>query len=63
MKAYRGSRGTPPLILDLALDGGEWSTSRPDRFTPEKELQFSLNRRLSGPHSQSGRFGGTSVGI
>jgi hypothetical protein len=24
-------------FLTLALDGGEWSASRPDRFTPRKE--------------------------
>jgi hypothetical protein len=24
--------------LTSALDGGEWLTSRPGRFTPEKEL-------------------------
>jgi hypothetical protein len=35
MKAYWGSGGVTPLILlTSALDGGEWSASRPDRFTP-----------------------------
>jgi hypothetical protein len=29
-----GSGGIAPLFLTLALDGGEWSASRPDRFTP-----------------------------
>jgi hypothetical protein len=34
MKAYRGTRGVDPLTL--ALDGGEWLTSRPSRFTPKE---------------------------
>jgi hypothetical protein len=37
-----------------ALDGGEWSTSRPGRLTP-RERAPELNRRLSGPQSRSGR--------
>jgi hypothetical protein len=28
------SAGTAPLFLTSSLDGGEWSSSRPDRFTP-----------------------------
>jgi hypothetical protein len=28
------SGGTAPLFLISSLDGGEWSFSRPDRFTP-----------------------------
>jgi hypothetical protein len=34
MKTYWGSGGIAPRILDSALDGGEWSASRPGRFTP-----------------------------
>jgi hypothetical protein len=33
MKAYWGSEGITPRILTSALDGGEWSASRPGRFT------------------------------
>jgi hypothetical protein len=33
MKTYGGG-GTAPPILTSALDGGQWSDSRPDRFTP-----------------------------
>jgi len=34
------------------LNGGEWSASHPDRFTPRgKRL---LDRRLGGPQSRSG---------
>jgi hypothetical protein len=29
-----GSEGIVPPFLTSALDGGEWSTSRPGRFTP-----------------------------
>jgi hypothetical protein len=34
MKTYSGSGGIAPRILTSALDGGEWSASRPGRFTP-----------------------------
>jgi hypothetical protein len=34
MKAYWGSGGIAPRILTSAQDGGEWSASRPGRFTP-----------------------------
>jgi len=34
MKAYWVRGGIAPRILDLALDGGDWSDSRPGRFTP-----------------------------
>ena len=32
-KAHRGSNDITPLILDLALDGREWSASRLGCFT------------------------------
>jgi len=44
-------------FLTSALDGGEGTALRPDRFTLEKELRCPFNRRLGGPHSRSGRFG------
>jgi hypothetical protein len=34
MKAYSGSSGIHSLTS--ALDGGEWSASRPGRFTPRE---------------------------
>jgi len=39
MKAQTGSIGTynPTISLTSTLDGGEWSTSHPDRFTPGKD--------------------------
>jgi len=33
MKTYWGG-GAAPRILDFGLEGGEWSASRPGRFTP-----------------------------
>ena len=39
------------------LDGGEWITSRPGRFTPGNEPKYPFNRRLGGRQSRSGRFG------
>jgi hypothetical protein len=41
--------------LTSALDGGEWSASRPGRFTPrEMSPWYPLDRRLDGPQSRSG---------
>ena len=39
MTAYRGTRGTDPLILNLAIDAGELSASRPGRLTLAKETR------------------------
>jgi hypothetical protein len=41
MKAY-GSECIDPLFLTSALAGGEWSTSRPDRFTPGERASGTL---------------------
>jgi hypothetical protein len=43
--------------LTSALDGGEWSASRPGRFTPRKSPWYPLDRRLDGPQNRSG-YGG-----
>jgi hypothetical protein len=45
MKAY-GSGCIDPLFWTSALVGGEWSTSRPGRFTP--------GERAPGTHSIGG---------
>jgi hypothetical protein len=34
MKAYKGVDVWTHVLLTSALAGGEWSASRPDRFTP-----------------------------
>jgi hypothetical protein len=36
MKTYWGVEVEAQAFLTSALDGGEWSTSRPGRFTPEE---------------------------
>jgi hypothetical protein len=36
MKVYWGSGGIASLIFNSALDGGEWSASRPGRYTPRE---------------------------
>jgi hypothetical protein len=36
MEAYWGSGGIAALILNLGTSGGEWSASRPGRFTPKE---------------------------
>jgi hypothetical protein len=42
-------------FLTSALDGGEWSASRPGRaLPPGKEPRYPLDRRLGGPQSRSG---------
>ena len=38
-----------------ALDGGGWSTPRPDRFTPGEGTRYPLYRRLGGPQARSVR--------
>ena len=53
MKAQMGSRHTATLSLILALHEGGWLTPRPGRFTPGKETQYPLYRRLGGPKGQS----------
>jgi hypothetical protein len=56
MKAYGGLDVQTHVFLISALDGGEWSVSRPSRFTPEgKNPRYPLERRLCGPQSRSGR--------
>jgi hypothetical protein len=55
MKVQWGSRDIALLSLTLALDEGGWSTPRPGRFTPGKETQYPLYRRLGGPQGRSGR--------
>ena len=46
--------GRAPLILDLGIRRRRWSPFRPNRFTPDKEPQYPLNRRLGTNKSQCG---------
>jgi len=58
MKAYWGMEVQLHALLISALDGGEWSASRPDHFTHrEKAPGIPLDRRLGGPQSRCGRGG------
>jgi hypothetical protein len=49
------SRGIALPILELGARL-EWSTPRPGRFTPDKELRYTLYSRLVGPQGPSGRM-------
>ena len=53
----RRRRGTAPLILNLALNTGEWSASRPGRITSRKSPRYPSNRRISRAQKRSRRFG------
>jgi hypothetical protein len=44
-----------PPLLTSALQGREWSASRPDRFIPGKIALWMDG--LDGPHSRFGRLG------
>jgi hypothetical protein len=45
-------------FLTSALDGGEWSASRPGRALPRgKDTRYPLYRRVGGPQSRSGHTG------
>jgi hypothetical protein len=43
-------------FLILAKAGGQWPTSCPSHFTPRKEPQYRLYRRLGGPQCRSAHF-------
>jgi hypothetical protein len=48
--------GIAPPFLTLALDGGEWSASRPSSYTPRgNRPRCPLGRRLDEPQRRSGR--------
>ena len=62
-KAYRGNETQLHSFLNSALDGGEWSTSRPGLFTPRNEPRYLfgsgdgldglLERKISEPSRDS----------
>jgi hypothetical protein len=51
-----GRGGIAPVhFTTSALDGGEWSASRPGRALPRgKDPRYPLDRRPGGPQSRSG---------
>jgi hypothetical protein len=48
MKACNVSGVLPPFNLTSVLDGVEWSTSSPGRFSLGKGRRYPANRRLDG---------------
>jgi hypothetical protein len=46
-------RHSSTVSLISALDMGGWSTPRPGRFTPGKQIQYPLYRRLCEPLDRS----------
>jgi hypothetical protein len=57
LKTYGEWRLASPF-LNSALDGGEWSVSRPGRFTPGgKESPVPIGQRKGGPHNRYERCG------
>jgi hypothetical protein len=48
-----------PLISALGWRG--WSTPRPGRFTPRKQIRYPLYRRLGGSQGRSGRAQKTGI--
>jgi hypothetical protein len=52
-----GAEVSQHSLLTSVLDGNEWSTARPVRFTQGKETQYPLSRRLGGSQNRSPRFG------
>jgi hypothetical protein len=57
MKAYWGVEVYLNEFLTSALDGGEWTASRPDHFTSMERTRYPLDRRLGGRQNRSGRGG------
>jgi hypothetical protein len=63
--SYAGAKGERKFssysFVTSALDGGEWSASRPGRallsLPPGKDPRYPLYRRLGGPESRSGHRG------
>jgi hypothetical protein len=60
MKAYWKSGGIAHTLFTSALDGGEWSASRPCRFTPREEplgtradLDEVVRRKIPSPYRDS----------
>jgi hypothetical protein len=56
MKTYEGVDVEIHIFFTSALVGGEWSASRPGRFTPEERIPPYPLDRVGGPQSRSGRY-------
>jgi hypothetical protein len=56
MNAYMGCTGIAPVILTIALDGRQWSTSRTGPSTTGKESWYPMNGKMAGPENRSERI-------
>jgi hypothetical protein len=54
-RAMKAQRYSSTISLTSVLHEGGWSTPRPGRFTPGKEVRYPLYRWLGGPQGRSGR--------
>jgi hypothetical protein len=61
MKTYGGVNVYIHIFLTSALVVGEWSASRPCRFTPGERAPGTHFMRLGGPQSRSGRYGEVKI--
>jgi hypothetical protein len=62
MNMYWGVEVYRHAFLTPALEGGEWSASRPGRFASRrKSPRYLLDRRLVGPQNRSGRGGDEKI--
>jgi hypothetical protein len=61
VKVCGDSRGILHPFLTSALDGGEWSTSRPGRLTSRQEPGSCWIWGWMGHRTSPGRFGGKSL--
>ena len=52
-----GDRPVITLALTSVLDGDKYQPLAPTEMSPKKDPFHSMNRRLVGPQSRSGRFG------
>jgi len=55
MKGYWGSGDMAPRILDFGTRWGEWSASRPSRFSPRQRASGTHWIGDCGPQNRSGR--------
>jgi hypothetical protein len=65
MKTYGGVNVQINVFLTSALAGGEWSASRPGRFTPGESAppphRYPLDRSMSGPQSRFEIYGEVTI--
>jgi hypothetical protein len=60
-KAYGGVDVQFHVFLASALVRGDWSASRPGRFTSGEKPRYPLDKRLGGPQNRSGQYGDSTL--